>query len=108
MGLNAYREMDRNILYSIVNMHLRNDYRDLDALCRCEGIARGELERRLAEAGFEYNETTVQFSELRITNRRLDPYGRAFYAFNTSNRHRVMTQTSTQTRLGYQQPVPKS
>ena len=46
---------DPMMLFSVVNMKLRDQYASLDALCDDLDIERAELERRLAEAGFEYS-----------------------------------------------------
>ena len=46
---------DPMMLYSVVNMKLRDFYPSLDALCSDMAIDRNELERRLANAGFEYD-----------------------------------------------------
>ena len=46
---------DPMMLYSAVNMKLRDRYNSLDELCDDLGIDRRELERRLAEVGFEYS-----------------------------------------------------
>ena len=43
------------MLFSVVNMKLRDQYASLDALCDDLDSERAELERRLAEAGFEYS-----------------------------------------------------
>ena len=43
------------MLFSVVNMKLRDQYASLDALCDVLDIERADLERRLAEAGFEYS-----------------------------------------------------
>lgn len=45
---------DPNMLYSILNMKLRDFYPSLDALCEDMGIDNAELEKRLREAGFFY------------------------------------------------------
>ena len=52
---------DPYMLLSFVNMKLRDEYRDLDELCAAAGIARDELVKRLAEAGFEYMPEINQF-----------------------------------------------
>lgn len=52
---------DPVMLYSAINMKLRDDYPSLDALCADMGVDRADLERRLAEAGFEYNPASNQF-----------------------------------------------
>ena len=46
---------DPAMLLSYINMKLRDDYDSLDALCDDMHISRPDLERRLAEAGFEYS-----------------------------------------------------
>lgn len=43
------------MLFSVVNMKLRDQYASLDALCDDLDIERADLERWLAEAGFEYS-----------------------------------------------------
>ncbi len=43
------------MLYSAVNMMLRDRYNSLDELCDDLGIDRRQLERRLSEVGFEYS-----------------------------------------------------
>ena len=52
---------DPFILLSYVNQKLRDEYPDLDALCEDREIDREELERRLAEAGFVYDEEQKRF-----------------------------------------------
>lgn len=49
------------MLYSVVNMKLRDYYPSLDALCQDMDVDRSELERRLADAGFEYDTTNNKF-----------------------------------------------
>lgn len=52
---------DPFILMSYVNQKLRDEYPNLDALCEDREIDREELERRLAEAGFVYDEEQKRF-----------------------------------------------
>ena len=52
---------DPFMLYSMINMKLRDQYASLDELCADEDIDRSELERRLSEAGFEYEASVNQF-----------------------------------------------
>jgi hypothetical protein len=52
---------DPYILMSYVNQKLRDEYADLDALCENREIDREELERRLTEAGFVYDEEQKRF-----------------------------------------------
>ncbi len=46
---------DPMMLYSAVNMKLRDRYNSLDELCEDLDIDRADLEHRLADVGFEYS-----------------------------------------------------
>ncbi|QKT03821.1 DUF4250 domain-containing protein [Ectothiorhodospiraceae bacterium 2226] len=61
MSLTNYQAMDPNMLYSLVNTKLRNEYRDLDELVSAMELDRAVLERRLAAAGFYYWPELNQF-----------------------------------------------
>lgn len=61
MDLSNYRRMDPNLLYGIVNMKLRNDYRDLEDLTLGLNLDKAVLEQRLAEGGFAYDANLRQF-----------------------------------------------
>lgn len=52
---------DPVMLYSAVNMKLRDSYPSLDELCESEGIDRLDLESKLKAAGFVYNPEINQF-----------------------------------------------
>lgn len=52
---------DPFILLSYVNQKLRDDYDSLDALCEDLELDREELKKRLAEAGFAYDEARSCF-----------------------------------------------
>lgn len=52
---------DPMMLYSAVNMKLRDRYNSLDELCADLAIDRRELEKRLAEVGSEYSEKLNKF-----------------------------------------------
>lgn len=52
---------DPIMLYSTVNMKLRDSYSSLDELCDDLGVSRREIEEKLRQAGFEYNEDINQF-----------------------------------------------
>ncbi|MBD5207212.1 MAG: DUF4250 domain-containing protein [Bacteroidales bacterium] len=52
---------DINILYSIINMKLRDKYSSLSELCNAEDIDENILVSKLAEAGFEYAPDINQF-----------------------------------------------
>ena len=49
------------MLFSFINMKLRDEYPSLDALCSDMDIDRAALEAQLKEAGFEYNESANKF-----------------------------------------------
>ncbi len=52
---------DPMILFSTVNMLLRDDYPSLDALCDDMHVKKNELEATLATAGFEYSKENNKF-----------------------------------------------
>lgn len=52
---------DPFMLYSAINMKLRDYYSNLDELCADLGIDRNELEEKLKRAGFEYSEKLNKF-----------------------------------------------
>ena len=52
---------DPIMLLSAVNMKLRDCYASLDALCDDLDVSKAELEEKLAEVGYEYNEARNQF-----------------------------------------------
>ena len=52
---------DPMILFSAVNMLLRDNYTSLDELCDDMNVDRKTLEEKLAKAGFEYNEEQHKF-----------------------------------------------
>ena len=52
---------DPMMLFSTVNMYLRDRYESLDELCNALDIDRRELEERLFQAGFEYSEKYNKF-----------------------------------------------
>ena len=49
------------ILFSYINMKLRDDYSSLDALCDDLDIDRSDIETKLATVGFEYNQAQNKF-----------------------------------------------
>lgn len=52
---------DPYILFSAVNMLLRDNYKSLDELCDDMNVNRAELEGDLAKAGFEYSDENNKF-----------------------------------------------
>ena len=52
---------DPMMLFSVINMRLRDIYPSLDALCGDLHVDKKEIIDRLATAGFEYNEQQNKF-----------------------------------------------
>ena len=52
---------DSAILLSIVNMKLRDFYKDLDALCEDLDWSRSEIEEKLAQIAYKYDKARNQF-----------------------------------------------
>lgn len=52
---------DPIMLFSAVNMKLRDQYTSLDALCDDMQINKNELIEKLNQSGFEYNQTQNKF-----------------------------------------------
>lgn len=49
------------MLFSAVNMLLRDEYNSLDELCRREDVDKDELCKKLAALGFEYSVENNKF-----------------------------------------------
>jgi len=49
------------MLFSVINMKLRDFYSSLDLLCEDLDVDREELENKLSSAGFTYNSERNQF-----------------------------------------------
>lgn len=60
MGAN-YLVMDISIVYSMVNMKLRDFYSSLDDFCEGEEVEKDDLLARFNDNGYIYNEETNQF-----------------------------------------------
>jgi len=52
---------DPMMLYSTINMKLRDQYTSLDELCSAMDLQRAEIEAQLAAVGFEYNREQNRF-----------------------------------------------
>lgn len=52
---------DPFMLFSFVNMKLRDEYATLDELCKSLDIDRSALEEKLKAAGFEYSAENNKF-----------------------------------------------
>lgn len=61
MDLNKYETMDPVMLMSIVNMKIRDEFGDLDALVKYYDIDKDKLVAKLASAGFDYLPDAKQF-----------------------------------------------
>ena len=52
---------DINMLFSFINMKLRDEYSSLDTLCNDLNINQEDLIHKLTSAGFEYNKEMNKF-----------------------------------------------
>lgn len=52
---------DTFMLYSLINMKLRDQYPTFDELCASEGLDKAEVEKTLSDAGFTYQPDINQF-----------------------------------------------
>ncbi|MBZ4683297.1 MAG: hypothetical protein PWP46_668 [Fusobacteriaceae bacterium] len=64
MDLKNFKTMDINILFSIVNMKLRDEFSDLDELVKYYDIDKKELEEKLNEAGYHYEREHNHFTKV--------------------------------------------
>lgn len=62
----SIRTMDANILLSILNMKLRDNYSSLEKLCDDMDIEENILVKRLEELGYTYEGNNNQFSYFQI------------------------------------------
>lgn len=61
LSADKINNMDGNILLSLVNMKLRNEFSSVSSLCRFYAIERALLEQRLLAGGFVYQPSINQF-----------------------------------------------
>ena len=59
--LSNYKQMDINILLSVVNMKLRNEKHTLDDFCICYQLDKSILLQRFEQHAFTFNEEQKQF-----------------------------------------------
>lgn len=52
---------DPNILVSLVNMKLRDEFPSLSDLCLSLGVDEADLKQRLSDGGFKYDPQTNRF-----------------------------------------------
>ena len=63
-----YIPKDNDMLYSMVNMKLRDQYDSFEEFCDCEDVDPARLMVRLNAAGYEYDEEHNKFTPI------FDPY----------------------------------
>ncbi|BFK81984.1 DUF4250 domain-containing protein [Clostridium baratii] len=61
MTIEDIKDMDPNILVSIINLKLRDYYSSLENLCEDMDIDMNVLKSSLEKGGFSYNEDVNQF-----------------------------------------------
>ena len=59
-----FETKDTMLLYSLVNMKLRDEFLDLDDLVNYYGVDKKELLDRFSDAGYEYVEEETQFKKI--------------------------------------------
>ena len=52
---------DPEMLYSYINMQLRDNYSSLDEMCQRLDESRGDIEDRLKSAGYQYDADSNRF-----------------------------------------------
>lgn len=57
-----YIPQDNDMLYSMVNMKLRDQYESFEELCDCEDLDPATIMVRLNAAGYEYDEDHNKFT----------------------------------------------
>ncbi|MEM7674000.1 MAG: DUF4250 domain-containing protein [Verrucomicrobiota bacterium] len=62
MEIENFRTMDPHLLVGIVNTALRNDYFDLEDLCKSHDIEEDALKARLKEGGYTYLSAQKRFA----------------------------------------------
>ncbi len=55
---------DPNIMLSIINMKLRDEFTNLDSLVKYYSINKNEIINKLKDNGFQYNEKENQFKRI--------------------------------------------
>ena len=59
-----FETKDTMLLYSLVNMKLRDEFLDLDDLVNYYGVDKKELLDKFSDAGYEYVEEENQFKKI--------------------------------------------
>ena len=68
-----YIPNDNDMLYSMVNMKLRDQYDSLDELCDCEDVDMAMIIARLNGAGYEYDEEHNKFTAVQDAPEVVNP-----------------------------------
>ncbi len=58
--------MDKNILLSLINMKLRDEFRSLEDLCKEYDIDEFDIENKLKSIGYKYNKNINQFISVEV------------------------------------------
>lgn len=61
MDIKNMKSMDPNLLLSIVNMKLRDEFENFDDLLRYYNLEESDISDRLKEIGYHYCKETHQF-----------------------------------------------
>ncbi len=61
MDISNFKEMDVNMLFSIVNMKLRDEFEALEEFCRYYDIEQSEFEKKLEDGGYSYSKQNNKF-----------------------------------------------
>lgn len=61
MNLNNYEKMDVNMLFSIINMKLRDEFESLEELCNYYDIEINSLKEKMICGGYLYNKEKNSF-----------------------------------------------
>ena len=64
MTTEEIKSMDVNILLSIINLKLRDFYKDLDSLCYDMDISKEILVEKLEDGNYKYDASLNQFKNL--------------------------------------------
>lgn len=55
MNLVRYEKMEISLLFNIVNLKLKDEFRNLEELCRYYNLETEIFKRKLVDAGYRYN-----------------------------------------------------
>lgn len=74
--LSSYTTMDINILYSIINMKLRNEKQTLEQFCNHYQLTQQVLVQRLQNNDMIYDAQQNQFKEMSINELKINNKGK--------------------------------